>query len=547
MKLRRFKVAMVAFLVFALIFPSNIFAKEELFTAQICNIHLDTKGVEEAELLTSPRYRSSVGEVITANEEIVFPVQMNKVEDAIYAFIGALKKYRINPGEFAVGGLNISRVKAVVKNKSGDEIAGHAYVYYPEDRDIYLYDTSLYDISSTSILGTVLHEIGHFVDSKYFTDEDRESYMKLRGLYGSWNDPYVSWEVNPIEVFAEDFKILLGNSIGQKLKSHSDYKGMDASLAQQFKDLVVSAMKRGQSEYQADPYQRLIELGLIADSVYFSCDQNERDSLLSSDLTSKELFYILYRYVLRSGINAEERDNFLHNVKILSGESSVAIDDEPVSMREAQHILNWFAPFLVKHEKARYSDLIFRFDDSASSNLISHKAFYDLLQKALERDSDEVSKVTSSYSSLYFQDVKDGSLRKKLNFLANREIIQFGELYRPQDSLKREEAVVMAIQMLGVGEIAPYMKPIYHRFEDVSKNHWASAYIFLAKSYGLISSDKKTFGLRSSITYEEFSKILKRTNMFDADVFKDNRFSHDKQLNRSDAANLLYALFEEWP
>ncbi|MBZ4647306.1 MAG: uncharacterized protein JG777_2795, partial [Clostridia bacterium] len=82
--------------------------------------------------------------------------------------------------------------------------------------------------------------------------------------------------------------------------------------------------------------------------------------------------------------------------------------------------------------------------------------------------------------------------------------------FRPYDNIKRSEFAKIAVVALGLENAAEAAKGIT-RFPDVVENHWASGYINVAASQGIIiGDDVGTFRPDDSISYAEALTILVR-------------------------------------
>lgn len=83
-------------------------------------------------------------------------------------------------------------------------------------------------------------------------------------------------------------------------------------------------------------------------------------------------------------------------------------------------------------------------------------------------------------------------------------------LFRPDDSIKRSEFAKVAVETMGLGDLAEASKG-KTKYPDVVDNHWASGYINIATQQGVvIGDDENNFRPDDSITYAEAMTILVR-------------------------------------
>jgi len=83
-------------------------------------------------------------------------------------------------------------------------------------------------------------------------------------------------------------------------------------------------------------------------------------------------------------------------------------------------------------------------------------------------------------------------------------------LFRPDDSIKRSEFAKVAVEAMGLGDVA---KASGHqtKYPDVVENHWANGYINVATEQGVvIGDDEQNFRPDDSISYAEAMTILVR-------------------------------------
>ena len=83
-------------------------------------------------------------------------------------------------------------------------------------------------------------------------------------------------------------------------------------------------------------------------------------------------------------------------------------------------------------------------------------------------------------------------------------------LFRPNESIKRSEFAKVAVEAMGLGELAQSMQG-KTRYPDVVENHWASGYINVASQHDVIIGDTSSnFRPDDPITYAEAMTILVR-------------------------------------
>ncbi len=83
-------------------------------------------------------------------------------------------------------------------------------------------------------------------------------------------------------------------------------------------------------------------------------------------------------------------------------------------------------------------------------------------------------------------------------------------LFRPNESIKRSEFAKVAVEAMGLGDLAESSQG-KTKYPDVVDNHWASGYINIATQQGVvIGDDENNFRPDDSITYAEAMTILVR-------------------------------------
>ena len=84
-------------------------------------------------------------------------------------------------------------------------------------------------------------------------------------------------------------------------------------------------------------------------------------------------------------------------------------------------------------------------------------------------------------------------------------------LFRPKDTLKRSEFAKVAVELIGLGNMATNStKPT--KFPDVVENHWANGYINIAVEQGIvIGDDEGNFRPDDAISYAEAMAMLVRS------------------------------------
>lgn len=124
--------------------------------------------------------------------------------------------------------------------------------------------------------------------------------------------------------------------------------------------------------------------------------------------------------------------------------------------------------------------------------------------------------LTSSMSAFAFnmpEDIKDTRFEEPVQVLAALGIMvgdKESGLIRPDDEIKRSEVAKMAIHALGLEDVAESSR---HKsnFHDVADDHWATGYINVAHSQGIVIGDPDgNFRPNDSITYAEAMTMLVR-------------------------------------
>lgn len=111
-----------------------------------------------------------------------------------------------------------------------------------------------------------------------------------------------------------------------------------------------------------------------------------------------------------------------------------------------------------------------------------------------------------------FSDVKNTKYEESVDILSELKIVDGYEdgSYKPTNSVKRSEMAKLLIVALGKEESAASLEGDTN-FSDVKSNHWASGYINLASSLGLIKGyPDGTFRPDATVSYVEASTMLLR-------------------------------------
>lgn len=111
-----------------------------------------------------------------------------------------------------------------------------------------------------------------------------------------------------------------------------------------------------------------------------------------------------------------------------------------------------------------------------------------------------------------FSDVKNTKYADAVDFLSELKIVDGYEdgTYKPSNSVKRSEMAKLLIVALGKEDSAKSLEGNTN-FSDVKSNHWASGYINLASSLGLIKGyPDGTFRPDATVSYVEASTMLLR-------------------------------------
>ncbi len=110
-------------------------------------------------------------------------------------------------------------------------------------------------------------------------------------------------------------------------------------------------------------------------------------------------------------------------------------------------------------------------------------------------------------------DAKDSPYEESIETLGALEIMIGDDdgMFRPNDTIRRSEFAKVAVEAMGMGNIA---KSSQHqtKFPDVVENHWANGYINVAVEQGIIEGDDEgNFRPDDAISYAEAMAILVRS------------------------------------
>ena len=120
---------------------------------------------------------------------------------------------------------------------------------------------------------------------------------------------------------------------------------------------------------------------------------------------------------------------------------------------------------------------------------------------------------TASVSAALAPDMQDNTRAEAVEVLGALNIM-VGDadtgLFRPNDAIKRSEVAKIAVNALGLADVA--LSSNYPtKFPDVPADHWANGYINVATNQKLvIGDDTGTFRPDDTITYAEAMTILVR-------------------------------------
>ena len=120
--------------------------------------------------------------------------------------------------------------------------------------------------------------------------------------------------------------------------------------------------------------------------------------------------------------------------------------------------------------------------------------------------------MTSAVMAKSFSDVKNTKYENAVEILSELKIVNGvnDKEYMPNNSVKRSEMAKLIITALGKENSAEILKG-NTMFSDVASNHWASGYINLASSLGLIKGyPDGTFMPDATVSYVEASTMLLR-------------------------------------
>jgi hypothetical protein len=148
------------------------------------------------------QYASGSGEAFPSTVSATARLPAVDVTDATAAETGAILaalaqlRYRVPPGAVSV------RVSAApCPNCTGE---------FQSAFDLVLVEKHTVDAGGMTLRSTLAHELGHYVDVTYLTDNDRRIFMKLRGIPADldWRSRTLLWSQRPAEDFAEVFSAL---------------------------------------------------------------------------------------------------------------------------------------------------------------------------------------------------------------------------------------------------------------------------------------------------------------------------------------------------
>ncbi len=119
--------------------------------------------------------------------------------------------------------------------------------------------------------------------------------------------------------------------------------------------------------------------------------------------------------------------------------------------------------------------------------------------------------VSVGFAAAEFPDIEDHKYASSIEKLATLEVIEGypDGTFKPDDLVKRSEFAKMIVIMLGLEETAELFEDVATVFPDVPGTHWASGYITVAHSLGIINGyPDGTFKPEKDITYHEALKMI---------------------------------------
>lgn len=246
--------SVTALLLAASILPISVQAQEtEEERPQFCNIKVEKLDYKNATLLDGGgKYTMPIKYSHGGSPSLSMPEQTD-VEMALRYVMEEFKKEGVDLKAFGYKPLTVSIVNAHMP-----DVWGHAFVAH-EEPTIYLYGDYIRTFTKTGTVATIIHELGHYIEKVYMTDDDIKKYAEIKGISNPVrNDVSASWERRLEEIFADDFKQLFSPS------SHfTPNRGIHGSLtgtqAQQVKDLILSVLPKGDIMKSDDMYRFMTE------------------------------------------------------------------------------------------------------------------------------------------------------------------------------------------------------------------------------------------------------------------------------------------------
>lgn len=174
-----------SFLNFSTFITDQMLVSKEKEIKPLDYVYYDVNGVEDIHIIGGDKQEND--DIKRALQDIYYPVDYDGLEIYIVdevpiASLGDQKTEKY-VGQYTPGTNKIHIDKEVIRN------------------DKYMPGT---------LANTLAHEIGHFLDSQYLIEEDRENIRDLRayppGL--SWYSEEYPWEIRPSEDFAETFAFI---------------------------------------------------------------------------------------------------------------------------------------------------------------------------------------------------------------------------------------------------------------------------------------------------------------------------------------------------
>lgn len=244
---------------------------------QSCKFIISDDNYKIASQLYNPQYlitssllpSDDMSQMETPNPEIV--------KEAIDNLLAKLYSEGIQIKNLGTSNIEVKSINSPMQN-----VLGHAFVAN-NDHSLYLYSSfSVNHWNPKMVYQSTIHEIGHYIDAKYFTEQDRNEYRQIRGITESdWYDTDNIWNARPVEMFAEDFSyIFIPTEYIDSNVTRTVMGKMSDEKKSELKDFFVKVLTRYTelqvSDEEVDKNIELLKTGLInnIDSSYY-CSNNE--------------------------------------------------------------------------------------------------------------------------------------------------------------------------------------------------------------------------------------------------------------------------------